>query len=98
MVLAPSGDRATKRLTNEQLHSIREYLGVCREIQYSLPTELQTVRSHFDVRLINCVHVVRNFFLGGGELQIVGDDFVALRKADPAATADTLHYLLCLAR
>eukprot|EP00731_Ephydatia_muelleri_P020575 Em0013g302a len=71
VALAPPGDRAIKRLTEPQVRTLREYLGVCREIQCSLPTELQTV---------------------------VGNDFVALRRVDPGATADTLHHLLCLAR
>lgn len=43
VVLTSSGDRAIKRLTEQQLHAIREYLGLCREIQYSVPKELQTV-------------------------------------------------------
>lgn len=43
VAMAPSGDRAIKRLTEHQLHNLREYLGVCREIQYSLPTEFQTI-------------------------------------------------------
>lgn len=104
IVLAPPGDRAVKRLAEQQLHAIREYLGVCREIQYSLPTELQTVRSCFHVSIINivvCVCVgayVWGLYGGGAFLQVIGDDFVAMRKVDPGATADTLHHLLCLAR